>query len=143
MARAGKPRPHQKSADKEENRLGSALNNYTNINTRHQAFRDEIMSIPGCDWFVDTVAVIQAKLLEMARAGEQKPRTCAKDQTALGIALSRYCSPQGRKKYKKFYNDITSVRACNWFIDIAEENRRELIRMAKAGEPKPSQHSHT
>jgi hypothetical protein len=75
-------------------------------------------------------------LREMAARGEPRPS----QKTKIGMALSQYTSPSNTAYDKAFHEEMKGIRP-DWFLSQAQNSKRkkdELLRMARAGEPRPS-----
>ena len=126
MAHRGEPRPRP------AHKLGNVLCNYTRKKNKDYdpEFNEKIREAAP-HWFISSVDKNKKKLLEMAREGNSKPHY----KTALGSILNSYI-------YKtniydaKFHKEIREV-APHWFINSADENKKQLLEMAQRGEPKP------
>ncbi len=76
------------------------------------------------------------KLREMAADGEPRPS----QKTMIGRALTQYTSPASTSYNRAFHEEMKGLRP-DWFVSqtqAASEKKRELLRMARAGEPRPS-----
>ena len=127
IAKKGESRPASK-----KHPLGVALVNYTNKanNIYDKEFDIKIRTLRP-DWFIDTVEENKKQLLVMAQSGKPRP-ICYKDP--LGLALSWYTS--GKMLDKVFTKKIRTLRP-DWFVDIVKENKKQLLEIAKRGEPRP------
>lgn len=109
--------------------LGCMLTKYTNDgNSAYDKEFDLKIRQLAPHWFIDTATENKRRLLEMARNGDPKPIV---RKHRLGYLLSNYC-----RKDEKFRNCIQKI-APHWFIDTAAENKRQLLEMARNGEPRP------
>ena len=75
-------------------------------------------------------------LLEMAGNGESRPT----QKTKIGRFLSEYTKPSSVMYDAKFHKKMKKLRP-DWFLsqtEIASQKKKELIRMAKNGENRPS-----
>lgn len=75
-------------------------------------------------------------LLKMVRRGEPRPS----QKTKIGKALSEYTKPSSSCRDSKFDRLIRKIRP-DWFLsqtEIADQKKKELIKMAKNGEKRPS-----
>lgn len=137
MAQNGEPRPQCRSS------LGIALSCYTKESSddRHAGYRDQLIAT-GCDWFINSVVKTKQQLLKMAQNGEAKPH----HKTLLGKALCRYTtkSPQ----HDPVFKEKLIKTGCGWFENSisynpaprdVEENKKQLLKMAQNGEPRPTQ----
>ncbi len=128
MAKRGEPRPSYKDW------LGESLGRYTNKNTStyDPKFNKEIRRLAP-HWFIDKIAEKKKQLIEMAKRGDSRPS----DPTSpLKQALSRYTSKNSTAYYPEFDKEIRQL-APQWFIDTTAKKKKQLIAMAKRGEPKP------
>lgn len=71
-------------------------------------------------------------LLDMARRGEARPL----QKTKIGLALGNY-TRRASQVYDPTFDRKIRKLAPGWFLDTVEENKRLLLKMAKAGKPKP------
>lgn len=75
-------------------------------------------------------------LLGMAKKGTPRPS----QKTKIGRALSEYTKPSSVMYDAKFHNKMKKLRP-DWFLtqtDIANQKKKELIKMAKNGRKRPS-----
>lgn len=134
MARRGEPRPNTMKT-----KIGSKLTHYTNPNSGcyDPKFDRDIRKLRP-DWFVsksDRANQKKAKLFEMARKGESKPH----HRTKMGSALIHYTLKKSSSYDPKFDREIRKARP-DWFVsqfDIAKQKKKQLLKMAKKGSPKP------
>jgi hypothetical protein len=136
MARSGAPRPNCN-----KHPLGQVLGYYTNPNsqTYDKEFSEEIRLLRP-DWFVNT-ADKKKQLLEMAKNGEPKPE---RRKHELKNSFYLYTNPKKNTYDHKFTNEIKEIRP-DWFVtqsDIANNKKKQLLEMAKNGEPKPIPNKH-
>jgi hypothetical protein len=86
-------------------------------------------------------ALINKKiLLKMARRGEKKPNT----KIPIGSRLHSYTYHKSYCYDKEFTNNLKKIRP-DWFItqyQIANNKKKQLIKMAKDGEKRPSKRTH-
>jgi hypothetical protein len=129
MAKAGEPRPNARK------KIGSALCEYTRKgrSSYDLNFTKEINKLAP-QWFVDTAADSKKELLRMAKAGEPRPQQRKK----IGGVLGSYIRKSHRSYDPNFTKEINKL-APQWFVDAAADSKKELLRMAKAGEPRPQQ----
>lgn len=76
------------------------------------------------------------RLREMARRGDPRPS----QKTHIGRTLSDYTSPANRSYNPDFHREMKEIRP-DWFTSQTEragQKKKELLRMARAGEPRPS-----
>lgn len=73
------------------------------------------------------------KLLKLASQG--KPRPNAKKHP-LGMSLNKYISKSGSCYDQQFDEKIRQL-APHWFINTAAENKKQLLEIAKSGQPRP------
>jgi len=132
IAKRGEPRPRQK-----KHPLGKALNSYTSKkSSSYDLVFDKQIRKEVPHWFVGTVANKKKQLLEMAKNGEQKPHF----RTPLGIALKGYIS-KSHGCYDPIFEKQIKL-APHWFVGTVAEKKKQLIEMAKRGEPRPNQRKH-
>jgi hypothetical protein len=75
-------------------------------------------------------------LLEMAGNGEPRPS----QKTKIGRALSEYTKPSSIMYDAKFHKKMKKLKP-DWFwsqTEVASQKKKELIRIAKNGEDRPS-----
>jgi hypothetical protein len=75
-------------------------------------------------------------LFQMAKRGDPRPT----QKTAIGRSLSQYTSPANTSYKKDFHDKIRKIRP-DWFLSqtqIADQKKKELLDMAKRGDPRPS-----
>jgi hypothetical protein len=138
MAKRGEPKPRRKDP------LGRSFKHYTSVGSHARKklskyydseFDKELRKLRP-DWFVDATEY-KKQLIEMAKRGEPKPkRGCH----ALWCVLSNYIHKTSKSYDPKFNKKIRKLRP-DWFVNTAVENRKQLIEMAKRGEPRPAQRS--
>lgn len=73
------------------------------------------------------------KLLEMARAGKDRPK---QNKDPLGEFLCKYTNVSNDCYDYKFNKEIREL-APHWFIDRKAENKKKILEIAKNGYPKP------
>jgi len=134
MAIEGKHRPQYKT------KIGAALFSYTNLKSTcyDLEFTKRIKSLRP-DWFVlqsDIANQKKEQLLEMAKNGEPKPVV---KKHPLGCVFYSYISLNKECYDEEFVKELKKIRP-DWLItpfDIASQNKKELLKMAKSGEIKP------
>jgi hypothetical protein len=138
MAKKGKPRPKYK------NELGSALSCYTRKASKcYDPIFDKQIRKLRPDWFMslsDIADQKKKKLLEMAMNGEPRP----KQGTQLGRALCFYTNENNKSFCQKFNRKIRKLIPV-WFVlqsHTANEKRKQLLEMARNGEPRPNNKKH-
>jgi hypothetical protein len=75
-------------------------------------------------------------LLEMAREGLPRPT----QKTKIGKTLSEFTKPSSRSYKPQFHRTLKDARP-DWFVsqtEIANLKKKELLRMARQGEKRPS-----
>jgi len=129
IARNNKPRPSQR-----KHPFGIVFCKYTNKNHAcyDPKFTKEIKKLAP-RWFINTAIEKKKQLLEMARNGEPRPN---KKKHPLGQALVHYTNKKSRCYDPQFDQQIRKL-APHWFVNTAIENKKQLLEMAKAGEPRP------
>ena len=127
MAKKGKPKPKQIS------QIGVALVNYTNKKSESYDpnFTKEIKKIAPL-WFGRSSQQSKIKLISMAKKGLPKPKT----NTPIGAKLNNYTRKECSSFDPIFSKEIRRL-APHWFISSSDKKKRELIAMAKKGEPRP------
>jgi superfamily II DNA or RNA helicase len=128
LAREGAKKPHYKSS------LGSALIRYTNQSSGSfdPEFNEKIRDLRP-DWFVNTAAVKKETLLRMAKNGYQKPPENSPLYTALHMSYTRSVSNSFDPEFNK---EIRKLRP-EWFVNTADANKKELLKLASEGAQKP------
>ncbi len=134
MAKGGEPRPVQN-----KHPLGSALCRYTNKKkpTYDPKFDKKIRRLTP-SWFVHTLSENKKQITAMAKRGEPRP---GEKKHPLGSALSCYTNKKKPTYDPKFDKEIRKL-APQWFVKTSLENKKQLIAMAKGGEPRPVQNKH-
>jgi hypothetical protein len=149
MAASGAARPDRYSTNREEAKLGIALNNYTTKSQRQYDadFYNKLVKI-NPDWvdrldqIYKRVAETKKKLLEMARNNERRPniRSNNPEERRLGIALSVYVNKLTRSYDAIFTREIRALRP-DWFDSdrkaIVAETKKKLLEMARNNERRP------
>lgn len=128
IARKGKPRPKWRT------QLGRALGGYiqeTGSSSYDPKFKKQIREVSP-RWFVNAVKENKEQLLEMARKGEPRPSR----KTESGRALSNYTNKSHGSYDSKFDKQIRQL-APYWFINTADEKKKQLLEMARKEEPRP------
>jgi len=77
----------------------------------------------------------KSQILALAKAG--KPRPNSKD-SALGKALRKYITNGSTSYDGEFKKEDLRVAPEGWFRNEAEKKKAKLVKMAKAGKPRPS-----
>jgi len=134
IAKKGERRP--------QNHLGKRLSNYTlkSCKSYDAAFVKEIKKFAP-HWFIDQSDIANEKkkqLIEMAKRGEARPN---QRKHHLGYALTNY-TRKTSSTYDLVFDKQIRKLAPHWFVDTAAENKKELIKMAKRGERKPTVTKH-
>jgi hypothetical protein len=119
----GSERPYYKT------KLGKALVRYTSPNNKcyDAKFDDEIRKRQP-QWFVDTMAENKRALLSMAK-GVKRPH----HSTKIAVALSGYTSPKS-KLYDEEFDAKIRKKQPQWFLNSADENKKNLLAMHKQAE---------
>ena len=97
---------------------------------------DILKGLPELAALLPTPVRKKQLLREMARRGEQRPT----QKTPIGRALSQYASPANSSYDREFHEELRKLRP-DWFAsqtEIANQKKRELLRMAQNGEKRPS-----
>lgn len=91
-------------------------------------------TFPEWSWDPTTDRVVEkkAKLLEMARTGEPKPKW----QTSLGIALTCYTKTSNTERHVGFKNQLIAI-GCKWFNSPVMGKKQQLLELARNREAKP------
>ena len=129
LAKSGKPRPPQRS------KLGMSLAGYMvkGSKTYNHQFVTQIRQLRP-DWFKRKTSPIKPVLIEMAMNGASRPPRNTREGRILG-SFTRPSSPQCDEK---FHLRLKQLRP-DWF-DKSNEYKKELIKMAKNKEHRPSRH---
>ena len=134
MAKRGEPRPIQK-----KHPLGAVLCNYTSSKSEcYDAVFDKQIRKLAPHWFVDTASENKRQLLAMVKRGEPRP---IQRKGSLGHVLYGYTSAKSESYDAEFDKEIRKL-APHWFVDTKAENKRQLLAMAKRGEPRPIYKKH-
>ena len=132
--RAGEPKPrhHGTELSVTGSKLGTVLTNYIyeSSGCYDPVFTAEIREAAP-HWFVNTVAKNKETLLQMARAGEPRPN---KETEKIGACLTSYIS-RSHGSYDPVFAAKIRRLAPHWFI--TEWRKRELLKMARTGKPRP------
>ena len=138
MAKDGEPRPNQRTHP-----LGAVLGNYIRETSQcfDKEFYQEIQTIAP-HWFIDNlIKESKEQILNIARNGGNKPTGKGHD---LGYKLISYLDKNGSGYDPVFEKTLMEI-APTWFVlqsEIAKENKKTLLQMAKNGEPRPNQRTH-
>ena len=140
MAKNGEPKPKQKVHP-----LGSVLGNYIcSGSTSYDPIFDKKIRELRPDWFTSQTEISDNKkkqLLEKARNGEPRP-VYAKHP--LGIILHKYTNKNNGSYDPIFDKQIRELRP-DWFETKSERTnnkKKQLLEMAKNGEPRPVSEKH-
>jgi hypothetical protein len=131
MIAQGKHRPHETTY------LGKMLNSYTSKGCSYRpGLKQELIDSGGEYWFLDSRFEAQRQeALQLVR--DRKPRPLV--NTKLGRALSQYLSAGGPRFRPEFRAEIIEKGGAYWFYDERyEQNRTELLRMARNGLERPN-----
>ena len=131
MAKQGEPKPQYSNT-------GLALDSYIRSysGSYDSDFKNRIEKLAP-QWFIDTVAEKKIKLLDIAKSGATRPH----GRHPLGATLCRYTSPSQLCYDPTFKNKIQKL-APEWFVKSSNENKKQLLEMAKNGKPKPHYKNH-
>ncbi len=127
-ARKGKPKPSYTTQQ------GQELVRYTSMSmdSYDSEFSRRIRKLAP-QWFINSANEKKKELLELARNKKPKPHHTA----TLGMALDGY-SRRCSKTYDNKFDKKIRKAASRWFVKPVNENKKELIRMAKNGESRPA-----
>jgi len=131
MAKSGESRPSTRNTL--SRRIGLALCHYTNKGSTYDVVFDEKIRKLVPHWFVDTAAENKKLLIEMARKGEPRPN----GRTKLGMVFQTYKNKNSRCYDQAFDEEIRKL-APQWFVNTAVDKKKELLEMARKGEPRPN-----
>ncbi len=128
LAKDGRSRPNCQKC-----KLGRRLTDYTNklCSSYNAAFDKEIRELRP-DWFVNPADEKREELLKIAKSGGPKPQP----RTKIWTALSNYTNKSGSYNLA-FDKEIRELRP-DWFINTADEKKKEFLKLAKTGKPKPN-----
>ena len=129
MARKGEPRPSSKKT-----KLGHSLDSYIyKSKDCYDPEFDKTIRALAPQWFINTASENKKQLLEIAR--REGPRPLSK--TKLGRSLGSYIYKTHGCYDTKFDKKIRRL-APHWFVDTARENKKQLLEIARKGEPRPT-----
>ena len=136
MARNGEPRP-----TKRNHKLGKVLGFYTSLKseTYDFVFDKQIREISP-DWFVtksEAASKKKYRLLKMAHNGEPRPSKSHE----LGSALGSYIGLTSSSYDPIFDKEIREL-APDWFTPQSNRKKKQLLEMARNGEPRPTDRKH-
>ena len=138
LAKSGGKRPRNTAKNPEERKLGNALSKYTSKSqlTYDPIFDKKIRELRP-DWFPADLK--RKELLELAKSGSKRPNSIAKNQKErkLGRALTSYTCKSSGSHDPVFDKKIHRLRP-DWFINTANLNKEELLKLAKSGAKRPS-----
>ena len=140
MARNGEEKPTAL-----KHYLGSVLGFYTNSKsqTYDPVFDKQIRQLRP-DWFMsksDITNQNKEKLLEMAKGGEPRPNR----KFSLGELFKNYTNLKSKSYDPFFVEKIKEIRP-DWIIyrsNVVDQKKQKLLEMAKNGEPRPNQKTHS
>jgi len=86
---------------------------------------------------------MKKKLIEMAKSGKKRPISRSKniEERKLGALLLSYTRSNSSNYDPEFDKEIRTIKS-DWFVDIAERRKEELIEMAESGKDRPKQRTH-
>ncbi|MFA5767055.1 MAG: hypothetical protein WC919_03980 [Candidatus Paceibacterota bacterium] len=132
-AKSGASKPRQTP---EEQRLYSALANYTHNGSGHDKTFIRLIRSLRPDWFANTATITKKELILLAKSGAERPVA----HTQLGDKLRKYTHKR-RSGAKNGYDqdfDKTIRKLCpDWFVVAKDEFKKQLIKLAKSGAAKP------
>ena len=145
LAKSGGKRPSGHARDLEEQRLGQALQNYTDKNNRSRSYDQEfdgIINKTRPDWFENTADINKQELIKLAKSDVARPRNSANDpiERKLGSALSCYTN-KNKLQYDRDFDELIRKLNPNWFIDTVALSMAEIVRFAKSGAARPNGNS--
>jgi hypothetical protein len=139
MAKNGAKRPNQKKSE-----LGNALCAYTTKTSETYCEKfDKLIRKIAPSWFVSRTQIAEETkklLIQMARIGVKRQLF---SDSKLGKALVFYTKKNCSSYCPVFDKTIRKI-APSWFVsrsEITKENKKQLIKMAKNGEPRPGQNT--
>lgn len=141
LARSGGERPLQNSDDTHIRALASVLSKFTNSTHRGSIFDKKVRRLAP-QWFINTALENKKKLLSMAKRGIRRPTNnnnwhSTDEEKRLWAKFCRYIDPKANT-YDRDFTEKVRFLAPHWFVDSAEENRKELLRLAYSGAERPS-----
>lgn len=130
--------PSSSSKDSEEKALGRWFNvqrHAYNEGYLSKARIKKLEQLPGWSWspVSERTDENKKKLLEMARNGDPRPN---KKRSQLGMTLCSYTCTSASSYDAEFDKKIRRL-APHWFTNTADEKKKQLLEMARIGEPKP------
>jgi len=121
-------RPNLKTA------LGSSFSHYTRKSSgSYDAFFTKRIKKIAPHWFENSADENKKELLKLARNGKRPIAT-----TSLGSALCKYTSKLSGYCDAIFTKEIKKI-APHWFENSADENKKELLKLAEKGGERPNQ----
>jgi hypothetical protein len=139
MAKNGEKKPRITLVNEGERRLGWKLNAYMKqySDSYDKDFSDYITQLRP-DWFVDAVAIKKNELLEMAKAGKNRPNCYYKSSVggSLDAVLRNYTDENNRSYDQIFTDNIKKLRP-DWFIKSSDIKKEKLLKMAESGVDRP------
>jgi len=128
LAKSGGDRPYWGSS------LVIALSSYLQKGklSYDETFDKEIRKLRP-DWFADTAKENKKKLLKMAENKERRPSAT---KHPLAKALVRYTNKKN-KGYDPVFDKKNRKLRPDWFINVANQRKEQLLEMAINNEPRP------
>lgn len=77
----------------------------------------------------------KAQILALAKAGKSRPNS---KESALGKALHKYITKGSTSFDAVFKRELLRVAPAGWFRNEVEKKKEKLLKLAKAGKPRPS-----
>lgn len=130
MARRGEPKPDRKTP------LGNELHSYLcESSTSYDSSFKKKIGKAAPSWVITKKQIVCGKkefLLDMARRGKSKPR----HDTKIADLFYAYTSKKSPSYDPAFTRKIKRL-APNWLVKPSDQKKKELLKMARSGEPKP------
>ncbi|NBT57267.1 hypothetical protein EBT16_00625 [bacterium] len=105
------------------------------LHTISGSYKELARLVPGLEGRSPSVRN-KSKLREIAERGDPRPS----QKTKIGRSLSDYTSPANRSYDPLFHRDMKKIRP-EWFMSqtqVASGKKKELLKMARRGDPRPS-----
>ena len=109
------------------------------VGAKDAAKLKKALSVRIANVLMPSMEINMRNLIKRAKAGDVRPSAYSGDADVghLGRALTKYTKPSQSANYRKFNEEIRTLRA-DWFESSSQARKRRFLTAAKAGKAPPS-----